>query len=75
MLSAKHLQLRRKYYGAATPYSRKLVCLLLPKRKNVLHSENLKFYLLRGMKVTKVHRGINFSRGEYLKVVACLVLF
>ena len=26
MLSAKHLQLRRNYYGAATPSSRKLVC-------------------------------------------------
>ena len=25
MLYAKHLQLRRKYYGAATPYSLKLV--------------------------------------------------
>ena len=45
MLSAKHLQLRRKYYGAATPYSRKLVCSLLPKKKYVLHSENLKFYI------------------------------
>ena len=30
MLFAKHLQLRRKYYCAATPYNRKLVCSLLP---------------------------------------------
>ena len=45
MLSAKHLQLSRKYYGAATPYSRKLVCSLLPKKKYVFHSENLKFSL------------------------------
>ena len=75
MLSAKHLQLRRKYYGAATLYSRKLVCLLLPKKKYVIHSENLKFYLERGIKVTKVHRGIKFSTGNYLKVVALLVLF
>ena len=62
MLSAKHLQLGRKYYGAATPYSQKMVCSLLPKKKYVLHSENLKFYLKRGMKVTKVHRGIKFVR-------------
>ena len=74
MLSAKHLQLRRKYYGAATPYSRKLVCSLLPKTKYVRQSENLKFYLERGMKVRKVHRGIKFSTGDYLKVVALLLL-
>ena len=75
MLSAKHLQLRRKFYGAATPHSRKLVCLLLPKKKYVLHSENLKFYLERGMKVTKVHRRIKFSTGDYLKVVVLLLVF
>ena len=74
MLSAKHLQLRRKYYGAATPCSRKLVCSLLPKKKYVLHSENLKCYLERGMKVTKVHRGIKFSTGDYLKVIELLLL-
>ena len=73
MLSATHLQLRRKYFGAATPYSRKLVCSLLPKKKYVLHSENLKFYLERGVKVTKVYRGIKFSTGDYLKVVAFLL--
>ena len=73
MLSAKHLQLRRKYYGAATPYSRKLVCSLLPTKKYVIHSENLKFYLERGMILTKAHRGIKFSTGDYLKVVAVLL--
>ena len=74
MVSAKHLQLRRKYYGAATPYSRKLVCSLLPKNKYVIHSENLKFYLERGMKVTKVHRGIMFLTGYYLKVFSLLLV-
>ena len=38
MLSKKHLQLRLKYYDAATPCSRKLVCSLLPKKENVVHS-------------------------------------
>ena len=46
-LSAKHLQLSRNYYGAATPSSRKLVCSILPKQQYVLHSENLMFYLER----------------------------
>ena len=54
MLFAKHLQIRRKCYIAATPYSRKLICSLLPKKKYVLQSENIKFYLDRGMKVMKV---------------------
>ena len=72
MLSAKHLQLRRKYYIAATPYSRKLVCSLLSNKKYVLQRENFKFYLERGMKVTKFNSGIKFSTGNYLKVVAFL---
>ena len=74
MLSAKPVQLRRKYYGAATLYSRKLVCSLLPKKKYVLHSKILKFYLERGMKVTKVYRGIKFLTGYNLKVVAVMLL-
>ena len=75
ILSTKHFQLRRKYYGAATPYSRKLVCSLLSKKKYVLHSEILKFYLQRGYKVTKVHCGIKFLTINYLKLVAFLLLF
>ena len=47
LLSARHLQFRRMYYGAATLYSRKQVCSLLSKTKYVFHSENLKFYLAR----------------------------
>ena len=74
MLSAKHRQLRRKYYGAATSCSCKLICSLLPKTKYVVHSENLKFYLERKMKMTKVYRGINSTTGEYLKVVSLLIL-
>ena len=74
MLPAKHLQLRRKYYSAATPCSRKLVWSLTLMKKYVFYSENLKFYLERGMKVTNVHRGIKFSRGNYLKVVAVLLI-
>ena len=74
MLSAKHLHLRQKYFDAATLYSRKLVCSHLPRKEYVIHSENLKFYLERGMKVTKVNRGIKFSTGDYLKVVAFFLL-
>lgn len=74
MLYAKHFKLRRKYYRAATPYSRKLVCLLIPKKKYVIYSESFKFYMERLMKLTEVHRGIKFSTGEYLTNVAFLLL-
>ena len=61
MLSEKQLRLRRLYYGDSEPFSRKLVCSLLPKRNYVLFSETLKFYIERGMKVTKLHRSICFE--------------
>ena len=61
MLSEKQLRLRRLYYGDSEPFSRKLVCSLLPKKNYVVYSETLKFYLERGMKVTKLHRGMRFE--------------
>ena len=71
MLSEKQLRLRKLYYGDSEPHSRKLVCSLLPKKHNVVFSETLQFYIERGMKVTKLHRGIRFETraalAEYIK--------
>ena len=67
MLSEKQHALRRKYYGASDPYSRKLVCSLLPKKHYTVFSEMLKYYLERGIKVTKVHRGIKFVTEAMLQ--------
>jgi hypothetical protein len=71
MLSEKQMRLRRLYYGDSEPFSRKLVCSLLPKKKYVVYSETLKFYIERGMKVTKLHRGMRFETkaclAEYIK--------
>ena len=67
MLSQKHLELRRKYYGASNPYSRKLVCSLMPRKRYVVHSELLKFYIERGLVVTKVHRGVKFVAEAMLQ--------
>ena len=71
MLSEKQLRLRRLYYGDSEPFSRKLVCSLLPKKHYVVYSETLKFYLERGMKVTKLHRGMRFETraclADYIK--------
>ena len=60
MLSKKQLRLRRLYYGDSEPYSRKLVCSLLPKKHYVVFSETLKLYIEAGMKVMKLHRGIQY---------------
>ena len=60
MLSEKQMRLRRLYYGDSDPSSRKLICSLLSKKRYVVFSETLKFYIKRGMKVTKLHRAIRF---------------
>ena len=62
----KHHELRAKYFTAACPYSRKLVCSFLPKKRYVVLGHMLRFYLDRGMKLTKIHRGIKFIANPYL---------
>ena len=66
MLSEKQMRLRRMYYSDSDPSSRKLICSLLPKKHYVVFSETLKFYIERGMKVTKLHRAIRFESKEML---------
>ena len=61
MLLERQMRLRRFYYGDSEPFRRKLVCSLLSKKHYVVFSKTLKFYLKRGMKVTKVHRAIRFE--------------
>ena len=62
----KQHELRAKYFAAACPYSRKLICSFLPKKRYVVLGHMLRFYLDRGMKLTKVHRGIKFTATPYL---------
>ena len=57
----KQHQLRAKYFGAACPFSRKLMCSFLPRRKYVVHGHLLRIYLDRGMKLVQVHRAIRFT--------------
>jgi hypothetical protein len=63
----KQHALRTKYFGAVCPSSRKLVCSFLPKRKYVVHGHLLRFYLDRGMKLVKIHRGISFTASPYFE--------
>ena len=61
----KQHELRAKYFGAACPHSRKLICSFLPKKHYVVLGHLLRFYLDRGLKLVKVHRGIKFTATPY----------
>ena len=45
----------------------KLIPNLRNKKKYVVHYENLKLYERLGLKITKIHRGINFEERAWLK--------
>ena len=61
----KQQNLRAQYFGAACPYSRKLICLFLTKKHYVVLGQLLFFYLDRGMRLVKVHRAIRFKSSPY----------
>ena len=62
----KQHNLRAQYFGAACPYSRKLICSFLPKKHNVVLGQLLRLYLDRGMKLVKLHRAIHFKSSPYV---------
>ena len=45
----------------------KLIPNLNDKKKYVVHYENLKLYESLGLKITKIHRGINFRESDWMK--------
>ena len=68
--SEKQHELRAKDFGAACPFSRKLVCSLLSKKNYTVQGSNMKHYLVRGMKLIKIHCNIcytaNFDIERYI---------
>ena len=58
--------LRAQYFGAACPYSRKLICSFLPKNHFVVLGQLLRFYLDRGLRLAKMHRAISFKCSLYV---------
>ena len=46
----------------------KLIPNLRDETKYVIHYENLKLYLSLGLKLKKIHRGISFHEGAWLKL-------
>ena len=62
----KQHNLRAQYFGAACPFSRKLICSFLPKKHYVVFGQRLRFYLDREMRLVKVHRAIRFNSSPYV---------
>ena len=59
----KQNQLITQYYSRVNRKSlnsRKLMCTLLPKKHYICFSENLHFYLSRGMRLTKVRCSVTW---------------
>jgi hypothetical protein len=45
----------------------RLICNLNDKKRYVVHHKTLKFYLKLGLKLKKIHRGIEFDEEDWLK--------
>ena len=62
----KQHNLRAQYFGAACPFSQKLICSFLPKKHYVVLGQLLRFYLDCNMRLVKVHRAIRFNSSPYV---------
>ena len=49
------------------PKEKKLLLTLKDKQNYVVHHKNLQFYLKHGMKLKKVHRGLEFEQESWMK--------
>ena len=62
----KQHNLRAQYFGAQCPNSQKLICSFLRKKHYVVLGHLLRFYLDRGMRLSKEHRVIRFKSSPYV---------
>ena len=67
MLSEKQLQIRLNY-NISHAHTTKLVPHLGDRIHYVLHSAALKFYLVQGMELVRIHRCISFHQSPWMKV-------
>ena len=66
LLSETQHRLLVNYFNGVAPESKKLISSFVLCFKYTVFGQNLQFYLSRGMKLTKVHRGIKFTALAYL---------
>ncbi len=71
MISEFIKELYNKYHGGKKKLNdekgKKLILNFLDKTKYVVHIRNLKYYLEKGMILTKIHRCIKFEQSNWLK--------
>ena len=70
LLSEHQLDLHRHYYNgkeAKNEKQPKLILNLKDKEHYVVHIKSLRYYLEKGMKLKKVHRGVKFKQSSWLK--------
>ncbi len=53
--------------GVSIIYQKRLVCNLLPKQKYIVHISYIQFCVKLGVKVTKIHRILQFAQSTWLK--------
>ena len=64
------MELHRHYYNgkeATDEKQPKLILNLKDKERYVVHIKSLRFYLEKGMKLKKVHRGVKFKQSAWLR--------
>ena len=70
LLSGHQLELHRHYYNGKEATDEKQPTLILnlkDKERYVVHIKSLRFYLEKGMKLKKVHRGVKFKQSAWLR--------
>jgi hypothetical protein len=66
LLSETQLGLREKYLISHS-VSAKLIPNFFPKKEQLMHYRNLKYYLEHGLVLTKVHKAIRFKQARWLQ--------
>jgi len=66
-LSPYQLNQLKQHKETHTERLKKLVPNLYNKEKYVVHIRNLQYYIKKGMKLTKIHRVLEFAQKEWLK--------